>query len=725
MLSLNFGQHRWWPGSPSRRWSSGFGLLFAALVVVLATMGGSPPPAVSAPAAGAGETICYGGDASFPPYEYLDEKGRPAGLNVDLIRAVALSQGFQVRIQLQPWTRVRNGLLTGAVDVATMYRSPQRAREADFAIPHELIYHEMFIRKGSPPLASLADLAGKRILVQSDTYSADVLSELGYGQGLRRVASEPEALRALARGEGEVAVVTQTAGRPFQERLALADQIVPTGPPILLTEYAFVTRKGNRALIERLNQGVASVKASGEYDRLYHRWIHPDRSAALARQIAWALSAALLIVLLIGVWNQALRRRVRQQTAALRREFEEKERALAALAESERSLRQAQKMEALGRLAGGVAHDFNNLLTIIINYASFLREELAATGKPTTDADEVLAASERAKRLTRQLLAFSRTTPLATVRLDLCQVVADMKPMIQTLVGEPIRLELVAPAAPVVVEADMTQIEQMLLNLAANARDAMPRGGRLTIELGRRALSADNPWALPAADYAVMAVADTGVGMDEETMARVFEPFFTTKGVGEGTGLGLATVFAHATKLGGRVAVQSAPGQGATFTIFLPVSKAHALEDVSAHAPATVASRGWVGGRILLVEDDEAVRRAARIALERAGFHVQEARDGEEALELAGETTPLALVVTDIVMPRRGGPQMVAELRLHQPGLPVLYVSGYVGEGQDLELDAPNTGFLAKPFTAEELLGAVHRLLATGLPAPSSLATSA
>jgi signal transduction histidine kinase/ActR/RegA family two-component response regulator len=693
---------------PARPWRR---LCLAGLLAGMVTLAAraSARSAGSAGPVGEAEELVYGGDAHFPPYEFLDAGGKPAGLNVDLIQAVARAQGFSVKIELSPWSQVRAGLASGAVDVAAMYRSPHRAREVDFAIAHELVYHEMFIRRGGEPVRSLADLDGKQVLVEGGTFSSDALVELGFGLELRPMSSEPAVLQALARGEGDVAVVTQAPNRPF-DRTDLQRAVVPTGPPVLLAEYAFVTRKDRRELIERLNQGVATVKASGEYERIYQRWLHPDRSARRVQAILWALLGALVLVALVALWNQSLRRRVAQQTQALRREFDEKERALAALAETERSLRSSQKMEAVGRLAGGVAHDFNNILSVILSYGSALRESLAERHIPTSDVDEILSASERAARLTKQLLAFSRSTPVDAVRLDLGVLVAGMTSMVQRLVGEHIRLETTVPHHPVVVEAEATQIEQMLLNLSANARDAMPEGGQLTIRVEEQHLAEGNAQGLASGEYAVLLVGDSGVGMDQATLARIFEPFFTTKEVGRGTGLGLATVLAQAHRLKGRIAVESSPGHGATFRVFLPRSAVRDLELHPAGAAAPAASLETL--QILLVEDDESLRRAASAALERAGHRVLEARDGAVALEIASRF-PTPVVVTDVVMPKRSGPSLVAELRRRRPDLLVLFTSGYVQEGERLDLDVPGTAFLAKPYTAQALVEAVHRLIAS------------
>jgi signal transduction histidine kinase/ActR/RegA family two-component response regulator len=652
------------------------------------------------------DEIVYGGDAQFEPYEFLDSKGKPAGLNVDLIRAVARQQGLTVLVHLDQWTRIREGMARGQIDVAAMYRTPQRAREVDFAIAHELVYHEMFVRRGSPGLESLADLSGKRVLVEAGTYSSEALKAMG-GCTVVEEPSETDALQALVRGRGDVAVVTQAVGRPFGERSEALPQVVSTGPPLLLAEYAFVTTPGHRQLLEKLNAGVAAVKASGEYDRIFARWLNPDRSAARARMMGWALLAALLGALLVIGWSTSLRRQVAAQTRALRVEFEEKQQVQAALASAERELRNAQRLETVGRVAGGMAHDFNNVLSVILSYGEALRELLAAHRLDTADVDEILSASERGTRLTRQLLSFSRETPLTPVRLDLRTLVGEMRLMLQRLVGEHIRVEAAVPDRPVVIEAEVTLVEQVVLNLAANARDAMPEGGRLDLQVGVRALVGSA--RLPDGEYATLRVSDTGTGMDAETLAHAFEPFFTTKDVGRGTGLGLATVLAHVRRLRGDVTVESTVGCGSAFEVLLPLSPVSELGQASSGA---LPAPSPVPQRILLVEDEPALRRASAQALRGAGHEVVEAGDGQAALEL-GLTESFTVVVTDVVMPRRGGSSLVAELRRGRAELLVLYLSGYVQGGQPLDLDLPGTEFLAKPYTTRALLEAVHRLAAS------------
>jgi two-component system cell cycle sensor histidine kinase/response regulator CckA len=653
--------------------------------------------------------LVYSGDENFAPYEFLDRNGKPAGLNVDLIRAVTKAQGLHVEVRLRSWNQVGMGILRGEIDVASMYRSRQREREYDFAIPFELVYHEMMIRKDRPPIRSIGELDGKRLLVEMDAYSVDALSDLGRSNQLSPRSSEPEVLAALVRGEGDVAIVSQSVGRPFENRAVYMRELVVTGPPILYAEYSFVARKGRRELIERLNQGLASVKATGEYDRLYERWLRPDRSASLLRIVIWVCGFALSATVLFLAWSFSLRRQVAAKTRALLSEFAAREAAQTALAEAERVLRQSQKMEAVGRLAGGIAHDFNNILTAIVTGASMLREQMSETASGLSEIDEILVAAERAKRLTRQLLAFSRATPMAASKIDLCQFVFGFKAMLERLVGDNIRVEVVASDGPIYVEAEPTLLEQTLLNLCTNGRDAMQNGGTLKVTVGEAMLAEHDRWALPAGQYARIDVSDNGTGMDERTLAQLFEPFFTTKPIGHGTGLGLATVHASVTKLGGKVSVESHVGIGSTFIVLLP--RATTPEEGhlgTAHQRALV--HPGPGETILLVEDDEALRRLTQKAFERFGYRVLVAKDGEEGDAIASQET-LSLVVTDVVMPNCNGPQMVERIRRKQPNLRVLYVSGYVNGDRGLELSAPGTAFLSKPYTVSELLEATTQLL--------------
>jgi len=384
-------------------------------------------------------------------------------------------------------------------------------------------------------------------------------------------------------------------------------------------------------------------------------------------------------------------------------------------------LRQAQKMEAVGRLAGGVAHDFNNLLTAILANAEFAMVGLPAGSQARADMTEVVSAAKRAAGLTRQLLAFSRKQVMQPQQLELNAVVADTERLLRRVIPE--NVEIVTrldPALPP-VRADRTQIEQVLLNLVTNARDALPQGGVVVVSTATRRLDAAEAArrrGLPPGDYAELAVQDTGVGMDDITRSHLFEPFFTTKDLGRGTGLGLATVYGIVKQTGGYIYVDSAPWRGTTFTILLPAAAAAQPNGGgSAGAPAAAAAAGRrASGTLLLVEDDPAVRAAARRTLETEGYAVLAAADAAQALTLWEGRERIGgridLLVSDLVMPGLDGRALAARLRERRPGLRVIFMSGYASGSIDPEsLRVPGTGLIDKPFEAERLLAAVREAM--------------
>jgi PAS domain S-box-containing protein len=384
-----------------------------------------------------------------------------------------------------------------------------------------------------------------------------------------------------------------------------------------------------------------------------------------------------------------------------------------ALRRSEEQLRQAQKMEAVGQLAGGIAHDFNNLLTAILSYCELLLEEIRQGDPIRGDIEQIRQAGQRAAGLTRQLLAFSRRQVLQPKVLSLNLVVESTEGMLRRLIGADIGLEIRSEPALWHVLADPGQIEQVLVNLVVNARDAMPRGGRILVATSNLELRADSLMRAngvrPGA-YVALLVRDTGVGIDPAHHARIFEPFFTTKEPGKGTGLGLSTVYGIVQQSGGHVTVESAPGEGATFTLLLP----RHLGGEPATA-SKVDRRRLPGGTetLLLVEDEAAVRSSARRLLERQGYTVLEARHGGDALRIVEESgRQIDLVVTDLVMPEMGGKELAERLRAHRPGLKVLFMSGYtekvIAAGGIMP---PNTGFVEKPFTVEQLMRRLREIL--------------
>jgi len=379
----------------------------------------------------------------------------------------------------------------------------------------------------------------------------------------------------------------------------------------------------------------------------------------------------------------------------------------------ESELRQAQKMEALGRLAGGVAHDFNNLLTVIAGATELLGATLPASNPGHELVDEISQASLRAAALTRQLLSFSRSQAVSPRVLDLNGVVRHTHSMLRRLIGEDVTIERDLSPDVRKVFLDEGQLEQVVMNLAVNARDAMPRGGRITIET--RDVDVDAEFCRTRPDlrpgpYALLSMRDTGCGMSPEVLSHVFEPFYTTKGTGKGTGLGLATVFGIVKQAMGHVDAESEPGVGSCFTIYLPVATADvaASDDVAA---SRQAPRG--AETVLLVEDEEGVRRVTRAMLERQGYHVLDAPHGEAALALeASYPDAIDLLVTDLVMPGLSGRQVATALQARRPGLRVLYVSGYVDDALVRHgISVSSDAFLHKLFSPAGLARKVREVL--------------
>lgn len=401
-----------------------------------------------------------------------------------------------------------------------------------------------------------------------------------------------------------------------------------------------------------------------------------------------------------------------EQQVALTGEMLERIATEKALRESEEMLRHSQKMEAVGRLAGGVAHDFNNLLTAIIGYADLLRARLAGDAASRQSADLIHQAGEQAAGLTRQLLAFSRKQLLQPKVIDLNKIVTNLHRLLQRIIGEHIEIQTAPEASPACVKADPGQIEQVIVNLGVNARDAMPRGGRLMIRTVNIELSPGEKAGdeLVGGAYVALEVTDTGEGMDEETKKRIFEPFFTTKGPGKGTGLGLATVYGIVRQSHGGIVVESEKGKGSTFRILLP--RVNEVVETS-DSVVVVAPRAAGGETILIVEDEEIVRELVCEILRADGYKVLATDRGSEAARLAGEEKGrIDLLISDVIMPEMNGGEVARLVREVAPRVLVLFVSGYSeSDMADQGLEALAFQVLQKPFTPSVLAAKVREVL--------------
>ena len=406
-----------------------------------------------------------------------------------------------------------------------------------------------------------------------------------------------------------------------------------------------------------------------------------------------------------------------EQRDNLIREMEERRATEEALRKSEEELRHSQKMEAVGRLAGGVAHDFNNLLTAIIGYAELISAREAPDSTAKQHADLIRKAGEQAATLTRQLLAFSRKQMLQPKVIDLNQLVVDMERLLRRVIGERFDLQTVPEADVGTVLADPTQIEQVILNLGVNARDAMPRGGDLIIRTANVHL---DKWKAPQisvslaeGDYVELSVTDTGEGMDEDTKSRIFEPFFTTKGPGKGTGLGLATVYGIVRQTGGGISVESELGKGSTFRIYLPLERSAVDQVKTVHTPLQTANNFET---VLVAEDEEIVRELVCDVLSEQGYNVMCAMDGIEAMKKAKEYDgPIHLLITDVIMPHMNGQELAEQLTAERPDMKVLFVSGYSDNDiGDHGVINPGIDLLQKPFTPQTLARKIRDVIQEG-----------
>jgi PAS domain S-box-containing protein len=386
---------------------------------------------------------------------------------------------------------------------------------------------------------------------------------------------------------------------------------------------------------------------------------------------------------------------------------------------AENELLHAQKLESIGRLAGGIAHDFNNMLSIIRGYAELLDQDLSLANRDQLNLDHALrsvraisSAADRTAILTAQLLAFSRQQVVKRQVLDINGAVKAIQPMLGQLLGEKLNLELKLDPAAGNIRADPGQIDQIVVNLVVNARDAMPEGGTVTIETATTggASPAPAPWAATSGSYVLLAVSDNGIGMDQTTRQHIFEPFYTTKNIGKGTGLGLATTHGIVHQAGGYITLDSEPGQGSAFHLYFP-----RIDSAADEPPRIVPSDGFVGvGRILVVEDEPDLRELTTQLLQRAGYDVVAAADGEEALAVANVEERFDVLVTDVVMPNLSGIELAERMMDRDPMLAVVVLSGYTPETLDLErVTAAGASFVPKPITSARLLEAVRDAVAS------------
>lgn len=576
---------------------------------------------------------------------------------------------------------------------------------SDFVAAHSRQYPEISDQRGKMTMSSLMNI----LVLEDDPAHADLmileLRRAGVALDWRLVSSEREYLEAL---DSDIDVILADYSLPGFNALAALEHLKQSG---LSIPFIVVTGMlGDEAAVDCIKQGATDYLLKDRLKRLgpavtravEARRIALDRERA-REQLRRSEQAAAET---LQQANARLERNVQERTRALSDANARLRTQIAERQKVEEQLRQAQKMEAVGQLSGGVAHDFNNLLTSIIgNLDLALRKE--SDEKVARLLRQALTASERGARLTAQLLAFGRGQMLTTASVDINQLVSGLEAMLASTLTPAITIVQAPDARLWPALADSTQIELALLNLAINARDAMPTGG--TLRITTRNVALDDP-ALPgdlagaAAGYVALIVSDDGAGMTEAIAARAFEPFFTTKEIGKGSGLGLSMVYGVVKQLGGTVTLESAPGRGTTVAIYLPRADIALAELIDDPAETTLPIDG-VASPVLVVDDDPLVRDTTANWLREFGYDVLEADSGPSALAILEGNSKIDILVTDLVMPGMHGYALASEARLRRPGIPVILITGYTGFASETGLDEREFPVLLKPFRPSELAG--------------------
>lgn len=771
--------------------------------------------------------IIIGGDHNFPPYEYLDENGKPTGFNVDLIKAIAREMNLDIEIRLGPWAEIREDLFKGKIDaIQGMLYSPERDLLFDFTPPHSIISYVSVIRngEGTPP-SSLSELIGKRIVAQRGDIMHDFIKENGLEEQAQLVESQEDALQELADGKYDCALVSLRAALYWIERHGWKNLTVGR-KPLKTSDYCFAVNQSQKALLSQLNEGLNVIAKTGEYRQIYEKWmgiydLKDLKIIIILRYIAIVIIALLTLLFISFFWSWSLRKQVSIRTSELYESERQKELILnstdelityydtnlriiwsnrlatesfgknpkevigkhcyelwhqrhepcvecpvlkalhdkspreainqtsdgrywhmhgypifdkngqvVALAEFTRDitekkkmeeeheklqaqLLQAQKMESVGRLAGGVAHDFNNMLQVILGHAELALNQVDSSHPIHSDLIEIYKAAERSANLTRQLLAFARKQIITPKILDLNKTIEGILKMLHRLIGEDIELIWLPKKEIWPINIDPSQVDQILTNLCINARDAITGNGKITIETDNVIIDEEycihHIGFLPG-EYVLLAVSDDGHGMDQETLNNLFEPFFTTKAFGKGIGLGMSTVYGIVKQNSGFINVYSEPGKGTTIKIYLPRfrSKSEPIQDKTQESPVVQGKE-----TILVVEDNTAILKMTAKILENQGYRVLTARDPKEALTITQQASNnIHLVITDVVMPDMSGPTLVDKLRLLFPDIKVIFTSGYTVNviAHQGVLDK-GVHFIQKPFSSKDLLSEIRKVL--------------
>jgi signal transduction histidine kinase/ActR/RegA family two-component response regulator len=657
--------------------------------------------------------IQVGTEIDFPPYAYLDENGQPTGFSIDLIKDVASSMGMSIKISTGTWDSVWNSLVSGRLDVLPIVaKQPGRAQLVDFSLPHTETFDAFFVRKGNPAIANIDAARGKEIVVMRSDVAHHELVARNFQGNIVLVDTISQGLALVAAGKHDAFLCSKLIGTLVIKKDGLKGLI--SGPPIpdYKRVFSFAVKKGDADLLEKLNQGLLIVKTSGEYDRIYEKWLTADDPwLRYQKYVAPAAAAALAVILLGATWLVMLQVLVRKRTRELMKVNLQLKDEIVRRREMEDEIMRAQKLESVGVLAGGIAHDFNNILAAVMNNISVV-DMLLKTGGNSDKISRTLEAASRAVRrattMTHQLLTFAKggePVRKTTYINNLIKETVDF-----SLRGSKVRCEFRVAYDLCPVRVDEGQIAQVISNLVINADQAMPGGGKMDISAENVTVTKDDSVPPKEGRYVKLTIRDWGVGIPKKYLTKIFDPYFTTKQ--KGSGLGLATSYSIVKRHEGFIAAESEPGEGTSFVVYLPVSD----EKVACNVPEAEESSS--GGRILVMDDDQEVRDSMAEMLQLKGYEVDFAREGAEAIKSYTEALksdrPYVAVVMDLtVRGGMGGEEAVREIRRMDPDVKAIVASGYSND--PVMSDHEKYGFiaaLAKPYDVADLSKLLQRVIA-------------
>ncbi|GAB1352488.1 hypothetical protein MASR1M12_12190 [Erysipelotrichia bacterium] len=685
-------------------------LVLLLLAVLMAAQTGSAEPKV----------LRVVSDDNYPPYIFRDKSGALVGIIVDQWRLWEKTTGVRVELHACNWTEALQRMHDREFDVIdTLFFSEDRARFYDFLDPYADIDVPLFFHKDLSAIRNAEDAVGFAVGAKAGDNVIAILKKAGVNT-IVEYPSYEAVMRAAADGACKVFSVDRPPAFYYLNRMGVVDQFRET-EPLYRGQFHRAVHKGNAEIAGLVQMGFNAIPKA-DLDAINDSWLgkmlHQNSSQHFWRLLFYGGFVAAIVILFLGVWLGMLRRMVSLRTSellsaneSLKKEISERQKAEEEKELLQNQLQQAMKMEAVGRLAGGVAHDFNNLLTAIIGNVSLASIDLPADSRVVGNLNEIEKAARSAALLTQQLLAFSRRQNIEPKVLNINEIIANLYKMLCSMAGERIELQLLTARDLGNVMLDPGQFERILINLVLNARDAMPDGGIIRMTTVNIVLSEAECSRWPdvkPGDYVRLTFSDNGVGMSEEVVDHLFEPFFTTKPRGRGTGLGLSAIYGIIRQAGGFINVSSTPGKGTIFEICMPVT----MRPIEREAAPSEKVEGG-NETVLLVEDEDIVRFIGAEILKKLGYNLIEAANGREALEIFKKHGSIIdLMLTDLMMPGMTGRELAEKVREISPRTRILFTSACtddVIDGQEIADQGLN--FIAKPFSLESLAIKIRSVL--------------